>query len=97
MKWYLTVTAIAFAIVTSATSFAEQKTVTLKVKNMTCASCIYTVSSSLEKVQGVSKAKVSYDKRTATVTYDDTKTTSNELTKATKNAGFPSKVIRKGK
>ncbi len=70
----------------------------MKVDNMTCASCPYIVKKSLEGVEGVSKVEVSYDKKsssgTATVTFDDTKTNLQALTDATKNAGFPSEVVK---
>jgi mercuric ion binding protein len=38
----------------------------------------------------VSRAKVSYDKREARVTYDDAKTNVAALTKATTDVGYPS-------
>ena len=67
-------------------------TVTLDVKNMTCATCPITVKKSLEKVPGVSAVKVDYDKKTATVTYDPDKAKPDALTHATTDAGFPSTV-----
>jgi mercuric ion binding protein len=38
---------------------------------MDCATCPITIRVALMKVPGVSKAVVSYDRRTAKVTYDD--------------------------
>jgi len=38
---------------------------------------------------------VDFDKKTATVTFDPDKATSAKLTKATTEAGFPSKVVSK--
>jgi mercuric ion binding protein len=49
---------------------ATPTTITLDVKNMTCATCPITVKKSLEKVSGVSTVKVDYGKKTATVTFD---------------------------
>ena len=71
---------------------ATPTTITLDVKNMTCATCPITVKKSLEKVSGVSAVKVDYDKKTATVTYDPDKAKLDALTHATTNAGFPSTV-----
>lgn len=68
------------------------KTITLDVQNMTCQLCPITVKRSLEKVSGVNAVKVDFDKKTATVTYDSDKAKSDELTKATTNAGYPSTV-----
>ena len=73
----------------TAASAAEQ-TVTLAVKNMYCATCPYTVRASLEAVPGVAKVAVSYNDKTATVTYDDSKIGVTALTAATTNAGYPS-------
>lgn len=70
--------------------FAAEKTVTLAVQNMYCAACPHTVKASLEAVPGVSSVSVSYEAKTATVTYDDGKTSVKALTAATTNAGYPS-------
>jgi mercuric ion binding protein len=71
---------------------ATPKTVTLDVKNMTCEVCPITVKKALEKVAGVSDAKIDFDKKTATVTFDPDKVQPEALTKATTNAGYPSTV-----
>ena len=73
---------------------ATPATVTLDVKNMTCATCPITVKKSLEKVSGVTAVKIDYSKKTAVVTYDPDKTKPEALTHATTEAGFPS-TIRK--
>lgn len=79
-----------FAGATSA-AMAAERTVTLDVP-MWCASCSYIVKRSLEGVAGVVGVSVSYDARTATVRYDDEKTTTAALTQATAEVGFPSTV-----
>ena len=48
------------------------------------------VQRSLSEVGGVSKADVSLEKGEAVVSFDDTKTSIEELLKATKGAGYPS-------
>jgi len=48
------------------------------------------VKRSLTKVNGVTKADVSLEKAEAVVTFDDTKTNTEALLKATKDAGYPS-------
>lgn len=74
--------------------WAATQTVVLSVPGMTCAACPFTVKKALSKVEGVSKADVSYEKREAVVTFDDAKTNVQKLTKATENAGYPSSVKR---
>jgi mercuric ion binding protein len=67
--------------------WAATQTVTLSVPGMTCAACPITVKKALSKVDGVTKTDVTFEKREAVVTYDDSK-----LTKATEDAGYPSSV-----
>jgi len=68
------------------------QTVTLDVQNMTCAVCPITVKKALEKVPGVTDAKVDFDKKTASVSFDPDKASPAALTKATADAGYPSTV-----
>jgi mercuric ion binding protein len=74
----------------SSAAFAGEKTVTLAVQNMDCASCPITVKASLEAVPGVEKVVVSLAEKTAVVTFDNDKTTLPALITATTNAGYPS-------
>ena len=74
----------------SAPVWAATKTVTLDVPGMTCPTCPITIKKALNKVQGVSKVDVSYEKKQAVVTFDDTKTYTKALVQATTNAGYPS-------
>lgn len=71
---------------------ARPQTAVLDVQNMTCGLCPVTVNKSLEKVPGVSQARIDFDKKTATVTFDADKANAAVLVKATTDAGFPSTV-----
>jgi mercuric ion binding protein len=73
-------------------ALAASRTVTLDVKNMTCAVCPLTVKKALEHVPGVQRVSVSYPDKTATVQFDDAATTADQLTEATENAGYPSSL-----
>lgn len=92
MKKLVTFVAMATTLVTPA--WAAIKTVTLSVPGMTCAACPITVKKALSKVEGVSQVDVRFDKREAVVTFDDTKTSTQKLTDATTNAGYPSSIKR---
>ena len=59
---------------------------------MTCAVCPIIVKNALEKVPGVTNAKVDFEKKTADVTFDPDKASPATLTKATSDAGYPSTV-----
>lgn len=73
--------------------FAASKTVTLSVPSMFCETCPITVKKALNKVKGISKIDISLEKREAVVVFDDTQTNATALTEATKNAGYPSRVV----
>jgi mercuric ion binding protein len=74
---------------------APPQTATLAVENMTCGTCPIVVKKALERVPGVRATAVDFDKKTATVTFDPDKATTARLTEATRDAGFPSKLIAK--
>ena len=82
---------LLFALTSTTAVLAEEKVVSLTVSNMNCRVCPLTVRKALEKVPGVSDAKVDFDLSTATITYDSDKTSVDDLVKATTNAGYPSK------
>lgn len=81
----------ALALISSA-ALAEDKTVTLSVPSMYCEMCPATVKKALSRVPGVAKVDASYKDKQAVVTYDDSKTSIQALTKATDNAGYPSSL-----
>ncbi|NGO53600.1 cation transporter [Allomesorhizobium camelthorni] len=82
--------AVAALLLTAYPIAAGEKTITLAVENMSCASCPYIVKQSLAGVQGVIHAEVSFENKTAAVTFDDTQTDLAVITAATAEAGFPS-------
>ncbi len=71
---------------------ADTRTVTLDVTKMDCAVCPITVRKALEKVPGVGSAKVDFKTKRAVVAFDPAKTSTEALTRATSDAGFPSSV-----
>ena len=73
-------------------AWAAPKSTTLNVSNMTCATCPITVRQALTKVKGVRRAVVDFEKKQATVTFDDAQTNVAALVKATTDAGYPSTV-----
>ena len=76
---------------------AAMKTVTLSVPGMNCATCPITVKKALGKVEGVTKTEVNLEKRAAVVTFDDTRTNLEALTRATGDAGYPSTLAEEKK
>jgi mercuric ion binding protein len=78
------------ALILAAPAWASPKTITLNISGMTCAACPITVKKALEKVGGVSKVEVRFEKKQVLVTFDDEKTNTDALVKATTDAGYPS-------
>jgi mercuric ion binding protein len=90
-----TLAALVFGVVLLPASgaIAAEKTVTLSVPGMYCSACPYIVKQSLAKVGGVGQVSASFETKTATVTYDDQKTTLAALIAATTQAGYPSQEV----
>lgn len=93
MRRMLASMSVAAIVLAGAPAFAAERTVTLAVDNMYCEACPYIVKESLARVPGVQAVVVSYEQKSATVTYDDQETTLDTLTSATTQAGYPSRVI----
>ena len=84
--------ALLVALLPLAALAATPQTTVLDVQNMTCSLCPVTVKKSLERVSGVNQARIDFEKKTATVTFDADKTSTTALVKATTDAGYPSAV-----
>jgi periplasmic mercuric ion binding protein len=82
--------AVIAALALVVPAWASPQTATLNVPGMTCPVCPITVKKALEKVPGVTKVDVRFEKKQVLVTFDDAKTNTDALVKATTNAGFPS-------
>ncbi len=85
---------LALTLGVGAAFAASLETATLAVEKMTCGTCPIVVKKAPTKVSGVSAASVDFDKKTATVTFDPDKTSVDRLTRATTEAGFPSKLAK---
>ena len=78
------------ALLPLGTLAATPQTAVLDVQNMTCGLCPVTVKQALQRVPGVTEAKVDFDKKTASVRVDADRVDAAALVKATTEAGFPS-------
>ena len=76
----------------SAPVLAADRVVTLSVPGMTCPACPITVKTALFRVDGVEKIDVAFEQREVVVTFNDSKTSTQRLTQATRNAGYPSTI-----
>ncbi len=67
---------------------AEDQTVHLALEGLTCAACKFAVKAALERLDGVEQVDVSYLEKKATVAYDPTKVTPQQLVDAVNAAGY---------
>ncbi len=93
MKSNLAAAVLAVTLLAAGATPAAERTVTLAVEDMTCASCPYIVKQVLAGVSGVRAVDVSFEEKKAVVTFDDGRTNVVALTAATTNVGFPSRVM----
>ena len=89
MKSPFLLLAVALLSSHSTSVSAATRMATLSVPGMTCAACPLTVKKALSRIEGVNSVTVNYGAKEATVSFDDTKTTVQALTKATADAGYP--------
>lgn len=92
-KFFAIILAAMMTVLPVHPAFAVSKTATLAVSNMTCSACPITVRKALFGVHGVEKVAINLDKKGVAVTFDDDKTSVKALTKATEDAGYPSKIV----
>jgi len=64
------------------------KQVTLPISGMTCASCVVHVEHGLKEVEGVQNATVNLANERATVQFDPTKTTIEQMVAAVRDVGY---------
>jgi copper chaperone CopZ len=76
------------AAVTSCASKSEASVAKIKLPTIQCGSCVKTVTTALEKAEGVEKVEVSLDGKVATVTYASEKTDVKKLEQAVAKSGY---------
>lgn len=72
---------------------AGERTIELSVPGMNCASCPYIVERAILAVEGVGTVEASLENRSATVTFDDAVTSTEAITRATADYGYPATVV----
>ncbi len=92
MNTLIRIAAVTF-LLSTASAWAADQTVKLSVPGMNCASCPYMVKKAISKVDGVLSVSATMKDRSATVAFDDTKTSVDQVREATASIGFPSTVM----
>jgi mercuric ion binding protein len=96
MRKCLSALALFGSVLAAPAALAGERTMIFAVENMTCAACPYIVESSISAVLGVTKVAVSFQAKTATVTFDDGKTNPDTIAAASSNAGYPTHLVQQG-
>ncbi|ALV28375.1 MULTISPECIES: heavy-metal-associated domain-containing protein [Hyphomicrobiales] len=92
----LSVCTLIGSLMLAPAAWAGERTVTFAVDNMTCATCPYIVKTTMAAVSGVANVTVSFEAKTATVTFDDAKTNPDVIAAASMNAGYPAHPTKQG-
>lgn len=94
MKKFLSALVLIGSVMASHIALAAERTVTFTVEGMYCEACPYIIKTALEAVPGVMRAAASFETKTATVTFDDAKTTTDAIAAASKDAGYPAQPVQ---
>lgn len=74
---------------------ASLAAVSLHVEGMTCPSCKVAVRTALSRLDGVKDAKIDVANKSASVAYDSTKVTPQQLVDALNRLGYPTSLPAK--
>lgn len=72
----------------SSIQMGSMQTVEFTIKGMTCSGCEKPVSAQINKLNGIKADSVSYAKSNAVVKFDNSKTTTDQITKAINSTGY---------
>jgi copper chaperone len=79
------------------TAWAKDVTAQIKVNGMTCDACAVSVKAALQHTRGVRSADVSVEKGLATVVYDDSQVSDQQLRDAINKTGFKAEATKEKK
>lgn len=94
MKFLASVTAI---LMLATASWATEVSKDIRISGMTCGACGVAVKKSLEKTKGVKHVEVSTEKGLATIVYDDSQVTEQQLRDAINKTGFKAEGAEAGR
>ncbi len=65
-----------------------ENTITVKIEGMRCNHCVCAVQSALEEWEGISRAAVSLEEKSAAVTYDPDRVTTDRIADIIEEEGY---------
>lgn len=94
MKKILITAVLAAFLGTAFPVVAAEQMVIMDIEKMTCALCPLTVRKAMERVDGVQDVEVDFERKIATVTFDDSKTTASAVAQASTEVGYPATPVQ---
>ena len=85
--------AVAFFAVASG-AIAAERSGTFAIEKMTCTLCPVTVKMAMASVPGVKAVTVDFERKLATVVFEDSETATDTIAEASKNSGYPATLIQ---
>ncbi|OHV88220.1 heavy-metal-associated domain-containing protein [Mesorhizobium sp. ORS 3428] len=86
--------AIVVPLLAAVPAVAAQRTATFSVPDMTCSLCPVTVETAIRHLDGIVSVSTNVDAKTATVVFDDSKTSATAIADASTNAGYPAALVK---
>lgn len=87
---------LACALCAALPAWSAEKTATLAIPNMNCATCPITIKLALTRFPGVLGVRSDLNTKTTIVQYDERRIQLEQILRATTDAGFPSSVVGGG-
>jgi len=81
-----------FTIISAQQGWAQEQTVSMHVSGMTCGTCPISVRHRAMQMKGVHSAVVDIDTALATITYEDSEQSSQAITQAITELGYPATI-----
>ena len=78
---------------TGAVEIEKNKTIKIKCTEMTCAGCKKKITKSINNLEGIKKVKVDLETKLITVTFDESKTSPDNIVGAIAEAGYESEIV----
>jgi mercuric ion binding protein len=85
---------IAIPLLAATPAAAGQRTATFSVPDMTCPLCPVTVTTAIRHLDGIVSVSTDVDAKTATVVFDDGKTSPAAIAAASANAGYAAALVK---
>lgn len=93
MKHALFILSLAAGLIAGMAAQAAERTITLSIPAMDCASCPYIIKQTIGRLDGVRAVEATLADRIATVTFDDAITDVEAITRATLDVGYEAVLI----